>query len=50
MNDQAKSARAGPGLRVSFPCPVCEQRVRVPVRGRLRARCGLCRTVLECET
>ncbi|MFD7264032.1 hypothetical protein [Streptomyces sp. NPDC059874] len=36
--------------RVSFPCPVCEQRVRVPVRGRLRARCGLCRTVLDCET
>ncbi|WP_329386852.1 hypothetical protein OG625_28980 [Streptomyces sp. NBC_01351] len=36
--------------RVTFPCPVCEQRVRVPVRGRLRARCGLCRTVLDCET
>ncbi|MEU9299422.1 hypothetical protein [Streptomyces sp. NPDC048269] len=41
---------AGPGLRVSFPCPVCGQRLRVPVRGRLRARCGLCRTVLECDT
>ncbi|MFJ3973736.1 hypothetical protein [Streptomyces sp. NPDC090021] len=41
---------SGPGLRVSFPCPVCEQRVRVPVRGRLRARCGLCRTVLDCDT
>ncbi|MFJ8014585.1 hypothetical protein [Streptomyces sp. NPDC096339] len=40
----------GGPLRVSFPCPVCEQRVRVPVRGRLRARCGLCRTVLDCET
>ncbi|MGW0389572.1 hypothetical protein ACWDYJ_01490 [Streptomyces sp. NPDC003042] len=38
------------GLRVSFPCPVCEQRLRVPVRGRLRARCGVCRTVLECDT
>ncbi|GAA4817296.1 hypothetical protein [Streptomyces ziwulingensis] len=37
-------------LRVSFPCPTCHQRVRVPVRGRVRARCGLCRTVLECDT
>lgn len=38
------------GARVSFPCPVCGQWLRVPCRGRLRARCGLCRTVLECET
>ncbi|MEU3598051.1 hypothetical protein ABZ714_04860 [Streptomyces sp. NPDC006798] len=38
------------GLRVSFPCPTCHQRIRVPVRGRVRARCGLCRTILECET
>ncbi|MYU35047.1 hypothetical protein GTW52_18340 [Streptomyces sp. SID8358] len=38
------------GLRVSFACPTCHQRVRVPVRGRVRARCGLCRTVLECDT
>jgi hypothetical protein len=37
-------------LRVSFPCPPCQQRIRVPVRGRVRARCGLCRTVLECDT
>ncbi|MFC5723074.1 hypothetical protein ACFP1Z_23175 [Streptomyces gamaensis] len=37
-------------LRVSFPCPTCRQRIRVPVRGRLRARCGLCRTVLDCDT
>ncbi|MGY0066700.1 hypothetical protein ACWZEH_07690 [Streptomyces sp. QTS137] len=37
-------------LRVSFPCPVCRQRIRVPVRGRVRVRCGLCRTVLECDT
>ncbi|MBT2385066.1 hypothetical protein J7E86_16045 [Streptomyces sp. ISL-11] len=36
--------------RVSFPCPTCHQRIRVPVRGRLRARCGLCRTVLDCDT
>jgi hypothetical protein len=40
---------AGP-LRVSFPCPTCHQRIRVPVRGRVRARCALCRTVLECDT
>ncbi|MFE4218062.1 hypothetical protein [Streptomyces sp. NPDC056844] len=38
------------GLRVSFACPTCHQRVRVPVRGRTRARCRLCRTVLECDT
>ncbi|WEV28373.1 hypothetical protein OYE22_26705 [Streptomyces sp. 71268] len=37
-------------LQVRFPCPVCNQRIRVPVRGRLRARCGLCGTVLECDT
>ncbi|MHC5904429.1 hypothetical protein ACVNF4_11065, partial [Streptomyces sp. S6] len=41
---------AGAPLRVSFPCPTCHQRIRVPVRGRVRARCGLCRTVLECDT
>lgn len=48
----AFSADPGPGgrLRVSFPCPTCHQRIRVPVRGRVRARCGLCRTVLECDT
>lgn len=40
----------GAGLRVAFPCPTCHQRIRVPVRGRVRARCGLCRTVLECDT
>ncbi|GAA1508902.1 hypothetical protein GCM10009730_11270 [Streptomyces albidochromogenes] len=37
-------------LRVSFPCPTCEQRIRVPVSGRVRARCALCRTILECDT
>ncbi|GGZ69033.1 hypothetical protein ACFOOM_02560 [Streptomyces echinoruber] len=37
-------------LRVSFPCPTCRQRIRLPVRGRVRARCQLCRTVLECDT
>ncbi|MEU1410506.1 hypothetical protein [Streptomyces sp. NPDC005731] len=42
---------AGRGaLSVSFPCPTCHQRIRVPVQGRVRARCGLCRTVLECDT
>lgn len=42
---------AGHGsLGVSFPCPTCHQRIRVPVRGRVRARCALCRTVLECDT
>ncbi len=37
-------------LRVSFACPTCLQRVRVPVRGRVRARCGLWRSVLACDT
>ncbi|QES41055.1 hypothetical protein DEJ49_08625 [Streptomyces venezuelae] len=37
-------------LRVTFPCPTCHQRIRVPVRGRMRVRCTLCRTVLECDT
>ncbi|CAL9395779.1 hypothetical protein SUDANB58_01345 [Streptomyces sp. enrichment culture] len=37
-------------LRVSFPCPTCRQWIRVPVRGRVRARCALCRTVWECDT
>ncbi|MDT0403679.1 hypothetical protein [Streptomyces edwardsiae] len=37
-------------LRVSFACPTCHQRIRVEVRGRVRVRCGLCRTVLECDT
>ncbi|MFI8339727.1 hypothetical protein ACIF8W_06570 [Streptomyces sp. NPDC085639] len=41
---------SGGGLRVSFPCPVCAQRLRLPVRGRLRARCGLCHSVLDCLT
>jgi hypothetical protein len=42
-------AGRGP-LGVCFPCPTCRQQIRVPVRGRVRARCGLCRTVLECDT
>ncbi|MFD9357939.1 hypothetical protein [Streptomyces sp. NPDC060031] len=40
----------GADLRVTFPCPVCGQRLRLPVRGPVRARCGLCHTVLECDT
>jgi hypothetical protein len=37
-------------LRVSFACPVCFQRLRLPCRGRLRARCTLCRCELDVET
>ncbi|GKQ38139.1 hypothetical protein [Streptomyces sp. A012304] len=37
-------------LRVTFACPTCHQRIRVPVRGRVRVRCALCRNVLECDT
>lgn len=44
-------AFSGPApLRVSFACPVCWQRLRVPVRGRLTARCTLCRTEWDCDT
>lgn len=44
------SFEPGPdGPRVCFACPTCCQRIRVPARGRVRARCGLCRTVLECD-
>ncbi|MFH9588313.1 hypothetical protein ACH4MW_08180 [Streptomyces luteogriseus] len=46
----AFSPDGGGRLRVSFPCPTCHQRIRVPVRGRVRARCALCRSVLECDT
>ncbi|OXS36089.1 hypothetical protein [Streptomyces sp. XY006] len=46
----AFSPDAGGRLRVSFPCPTCHQRIRVPVAGRVRARCALCRSVLECDT
>ncbi|GLF98533.1 hypothetical protein [Streptomyces yaizuensis] len=42
--------RGDGGPCVSFPCPTCRQRIRVPVRGRVRARCGLCRSLLECDT
>ncbi|MFB7862001.1 hypothetical protein [Streptomyces sp. NPDC056069] len=31
-----------------FPCPVCGQRLRVAPERRLKARCGVCETVLEC--
>ncbi|MGW7073408.1 hypothetical protein ACWGII_20450 [Streptomyces sp. NPDC054855] len=44
------SGGAAEPLRVSFPCPTCRQRIRLPARGRMRARCTLCRTVLECDT
>ncbi|MGW0466047.1 hypothetical protein ACWDX6_12335 [Streptomyces sp. NPDC003027] len=39
----------GASMRVSFPCPVCRQRLRVPVGRRLHARCRVCGSVLECE-
>jgi hypothetical protein len=56
---EAQAGQAGDGHytfepgsppRVSFPCPVCHQRIRLTVRGRVRARCGLCGSVLECDT
>ncbi|GHB36259.1 hypothetical protein GCM10010347_01890 [Streptomyces cirratus] len=41
----------GAALRVGFRCPVCAQRLRLPAgRGRLTARCGLCRTELDVDT
>ncbi|MFD0142184.1 MULTISPECIES: hypothetical protein [unclassified Streptomyces] len=41
---------SGASARVSFPCPVCRQRLRVPTGRRVRARCGVCEAVLECDT
>ncbi|MFF3015161.1 hypothetical protein [Streptomyces sp. NPDC057939] len=38
------------GQRVSFPRPVGAGRMRVTVPGPQRVRCGVCRTVLECDT
>ncbi len=38
------------GARVSFACPTCFQRLRVPVRGRFAARCGVCGARWECDT
>ncbi|MEU6880643.1 hypothetical protein [Streptomyces sp. NPDC046712] len=40
----------GTSVRVSFPCPVCRQRLRVPTGRQVRARCGVCGSVLECDT
>ncbi|GAA2077310.1 hypothetical protein GCM10009801_33340 [Streptomyces albiaxialis] len=50
LGNEAYTFEHNSPLRVSFPCPTCHQRIRLPVRGRVRARCGLCRTVLECDT
>ncbi|MCA6091778.1 hypothetical protein LE181_06305 [Streptomyces sp. SCA3-4] len=47
---EAGYAFEGDPPRVSFPCPTCWQRIRLPVRGRVRARCTLCRTELDCDT
>ncbi|MFF5501681.1 hypothetical protein ACF1E9_00955 [Streptomyces roseolus] len=41
---------AAPASAVTFPCPACHQRLRLPAGRRLRARCGLCGTVLDCAT
>lgn len=37
-------------LRVTFSCPTCFQRIRLPVRGAVTARCGVCESTLTCET
>ncbi|WP_030542915.1 tautomerase family protein [Streptomyces albus] len=50
LPDAPYSFDPGPPLRVTFPCPVCCQRLRVPVRGPVRVRCGLCGSVLDCDT
>ncbi|MFJ1587035.1 hypothetical protein ACIOC1_27410 [Streptomyces sp. NPDC088197] len=48
--DYAFEAAPSGTVRVSFPCPTCFQRIRVPCRGRLRARCALCKTELDVDT
>ncbi|MEU5217856.1 hypothetical protein AB0G79_16885 [Streptomyces sp. NPDC020807] len=37
-----------PAAGVAFGCPVCCQRLRVPAGRSLRARCGVCGSVVEC--
>ncbi|MFB7373912.1 hypothetical protein ACFC0D_29135 [Streptomyces sp. NPDC056222] len=40
----------GASARVAFPCPVCRQRLRVPAGRKVKARCGVCGALLECQT
>ncbi len=37
-------------MRVILECPVCSQKLRLPVGMTLEARCGLCQAVLMCKT
>ncbi|MEV6203503.1 hypothetical protein AB0M64_26540 [Streptomyces sp. NPDC051771] len=37
-----------PATGVTFPCPVCHQRLRVPAGRTVRARCRLCGAVHDC--
>jgi hypothetical protein len=37
-------------LRVTFACPTCFQRIRLPARGRVTARCTVCASSLTCDT
>jgi len=37
-------------LRVTFSCPACFQRIRLPVRGSITARCAVCASMLTCDT
>ncbi|MET8505722.1 hypothetical protein ABZV60_13850 [Streptomyces sp. NPDC004787] len=43
-----RRARAAGGEGAVFPCPVCGQRLRVTGTRRVKARCGVCGTVLDC--
>ncbi|MER5766882.1 hypothetical protein [Streptomyces sp. NPDC001985] len=52
---RAGVASAGAGYafergRVLFGCPTCHQRIRVGVGVRGRVRCGVCHSILDCET
>ncbi|MBB1253353.1 hypothetical protein H3146_08205 [Streptomyces sp. OF3] len=38
------------GVRVSFRCPRCQQRLRVPLRGEVRVRCAGCAQVWSVDT
>jgi hypothetical protein len=48
--DYSFESAPGNEVRVSFSCPTCFQRLRLPCRGRVRARCTLCMSTLECDT
>lgn len=38
------------GIKVVFECPVCSQKLRLPVNKKIQAHCGVCQSSFECKT